>query len=627
MASVSEKRGEPIISEESSTSLHLEPSSPPNKRMKTLTLNLSPISRSKGKEKIEGMKDETVDESIDSDSDSDSDSKFCGICLSEDGKAIRGWIDSCDHYFCFVCIMEWSKVESRCPMCKHRFSSIRRPPKAGVFPFERIVNVPVRDQVYHLLGNVTTGPSDPYAQVQCSECHSITDEFLLLLCDLCDSAAHTYCVGLGATVPEGDWFCHDCTVSKAEHTNDEIGINCDNHLFSRKFDMMPVAEAHVSIFDIVRESDILEADRSPRRTSSHPNQLSSPIVPDREPGARTLHRCRNVQSHIRTLRDNWNALQSGSLGFSSSSLNSFKSSTKHDNKSSSSSLSCQQKIIRDGVSSDTLSNRGSHDIDKAWKMMDIAKSIRRAHQSTSIDHQASNHPSDKGNPPRGATNISSTFLVSKSKPFGHKNRGSVASEMNYNYYSLATAQKNHNSQKSGKQKSIRDPTKEIPKFVEGPQATFPPKYCEFPSTKKIRASVLVDVCHENGGQMSQKEFCRASSNSGGGQVGSACLISLVGSTPRASDPSYAKSELRASSGCEVEPAEGKGVDKNPCEGTSRKDDEAKSEVQALVKLNLKLLSQDKHLDECQLTCRGQLLDLSQLRGIGRFTFQYQQSRE
>lgn len=71
----------------------------------------------------------------------------CGICLSEEGKSIRGYTDSCDHYFCFICIMEWAKVESRCPLCKRRFSAIRRPVKDGVFATERIVNVPIRDQV------------------------------------------------------------------------------------------------------------------------------------------------------------------------------------------------------------------------------------------------------------------------------------------------------------------------------------------------------------------------------------------------------------------------------------------------------------------------------------------------
>ncbi|XP_021772790.1 uncharacterized protein LOC110736791 [Chenopodium quinoa] len=32
----------------------------------------------------------------------------------------------------------------------------------------------------------------------------------MLLCDLCDSPAHTYCVGLGREVPEGNWYCDGC---------------------------------------------------------------------------------------------------------------------------------------------------------------------------------------------------------------------------------------------------------------------------------------------------------------------------------------------------------------------------------------------------------------------------------
>lgn len=32
----------------------------------------------------------------------------------------------------------------------------------------------------------------------------------MLLCDLCDSPAHTYCVGLGHEVPEGNWYCESC---------------------------------------------------------------------------------------------------------------------------------------------------------------------------------------------------------------------------------------------------------------------------------------------------------------------------------------------------------------------------------------------------------------------------------
>lgn len=44
----------------------------------------------------------------------------------------------------------------------------------------------------------------------CSECHQGGDDGLMLLCDICDSPAHTYCVGLGREVPEGNWYCDGC---------------------------------------------------------------------------------------------------------------------------------------------------------------------------------------------------------------------------------------------------------------------------------------------------------------------------------------------------------------------------------------------------------------------------------
>ena len=60
--------------------------------------------------------------------------------------------------------------------------------------------------------------------------HHSQKPYHLLLCDLCDSAGHTYCVGLGAIVPEGDWFCHDCAISRIEHEklqkdNDDVTEN------------------------------------------------------------------------------------------------------------------------------------------------------------------------------------------------------------------------------------------------------------------------------------------------------------------------------------------------------------------------------------------------------------------
>lgn len=57
----------------------------------------------------------------------------CVICLSPPSEVAK--INCCDHVFCFDCILQWSKVENTCPLCKSRFESISRvdaeAPEAG----------------------------------------------------------------------------------------------------------------------------------------------------------------------------------------------------------------------------------------------------------------------------------------------------------------------------------------------------------------------------------------------------------------------------------------------------------------------------------------------------------------
>lgn len=91
----------------------------------------------KGKEKVEVVEAEVI-------------KQVCGICLSEEDKRrVRGTLNCCSHFFCFSCIMEWAKVESRCPLCKQRFQTISKPPRsmAGIDFREDIIPVPERDQV------------------------------------------------------------------------------------------------------------------------------------------------------------------------------------------------------------------------------------------------------------------------------------------------------------------------------------------------------------------------------------------------------------------------------------------------------------------------------------------------
>ena len=46
----------------------------------------------------------------------------CAVCLCDvDEPAV---LDSCAHTFCGDCILAWSLRESRCPLCKRRFTRV-----------------------------------------------------------------------------------------------------------------------------------------------------------------------------------------------------------------------------------------------------------------------------------------------------------------------------------------------------------------------------------------------------------------------------------------------------------------------------------------------------------------------
>ncbi|ERN16814.1 uncharacterized protein LOC18445141 [Amborella trichopoda] len=160
--------------------------------------------------------------------------RICGICLSEERKgSIRGSLNCCDHYFCFGCIMEWSKVESRCPICKQRFVSINKFGGVDTGVRSMSIRIPKRDQVYEPSEEELRGYLDPYANIVCMECQQGGDDNLMLLCDICDSSAHTYCVGLGREVPDGNWYCDVCRCNDPGEVQDsmvnqatiDIGLN------------------------------------------------------------------------------------------------------------------------------------------------------------------------------------------------------------------------------------------------------------------------------------------------------------------------------------------------------------------------------------------------------------------
>ena len=145
----------------------------------------------------------------------------CAIC--QEDVARRGALDSCAHLFCLPCIRRWAKIETRCPLCKARFSVIQ-PERLGDDPDHpddpagvrnrdvsarrsRPIRVPLRDQVYEGESELPDGVD--IEDVICGTCGEGGDEPNLMLCDGCDQGHHCYCVGLDA-VPLEEWHCRIC---------------------------------------------------------------------------------------------------------------------------------------------------------------------------------------------------------------------------------------------------------------------------------------------------------------------------------------------------------------------------------------------------------------------------------
>lgn len=451
----------------------------------------------------------------------------------------------------------------------------------------------------------TTGSFDPYAEVLCNACRSTKDEHLLLLCDLCDSAAHTYCVGLGFTVPEGDWFCRDCTITRAEHAHSETN-NEDNDQ-----DVI----MHSALPNVVRrESHRPVNERASSRVSSDSSRVFPSAVPHRRPvavneatgpgsrtfnmkavekftesGARTLGRCRNVHSRIRALRENWNALRSGSLSFSPGSSKQQCHSEKHESNAVPHDRSGEVETTSSKVSQQSRNEDSirSKDIDRAWKMLDLAKSKHCTRGKTS---RSSKLPPSKVSGSEERANVSSNH-TRNSQQLGYSGTGvgKTGMEKPLEHSSFEKEIKKHQLAELEKERSSRGITKVAAGCSSSLSTTCLPRLLE-PSLSKNTISVVDNTHRKNRLIYLEESVNSASSNLAGEQNRPACLVSHG-----ASESFDVKSELSASS-LKVDLPNGSTRSKNDsAQSNVVRYDDAKSEIQSLVKLNLKLLSSDKQL--------------------------------
>ncbi|XP_075401256.1 PHD and RING finger domain-containing protein 1 isoform X2 [Tenrec ecaudatus] len=147
---------------------------------------------------------------------SDSEGESCPICLNAFRDQAVGTPETCAHYFCLDCILEWSKNANSCPVDRTVFQCICVRAQFGgkilrKIPTENTKAAPEAEE------------EDP---TFCEVCGRSDREDRLLLCDGCDAGYHMECLDPPLQeVPVDEWFCPECaapsTSSDPGHISEE----------------------------------------------------------------------------------------------------------------------------------------------------------------------------------------------------------------------------------------------------------------------------------------------------------------------------------------------------------------------------------------------------------------------
>nr|AAI54576.1 Zgc:172184 protein [Danio rerio] len=135
---------------------------------------------------------------------SDEDSEKCPICLNSFHEQPVATPETCEHYFCLDCILEWSKNANSCPVDRIVFNNIiLRKCHGGKIQKTIAVKKPVKPAEEQVEVDLD--------QTSCEICGGRDREDRLLLCDGCDAGYHMECLTppLDA-VPVEEWFCPEC---------------------------------------------------------------------------------------------------------------------------------------------------------------------------------------------------------------------------------------------------------------------------------------------------------------------------------------------------------------------------------------------------------------------------------
>ena len=112
--------------------------------------------------------------------------------------------DGCDHNFCKTCLIEWSQISGKCPMCKNEYNNI--------FIYDDGIKKQISVNEIRKKFKKEKNDENENENIEkvCYLCRKNEDEINLVLCDRCkETFCHYYCCNL-KKMPVGKWFCEFC---------------------------------------------------------------------------------------------------------------------------------------------------------------------------------------------------------------------------------------------------------------------------------------------------------------------------------------------------------------------------------------------------------------------------------
>ncbi|KAK0369377.1 PHD-finger domain-containing protein [Colletotrichum limetticola] len=119
----------------------------------------------------------------------------------------------CNHVVHDQCIRSWAKNSNTCPICRTPFNEVSLSSELNGPPIDSYaVQDKKQEQEFDIHRWLQENPEGEGEEPSpaCPICESSDHEEVLLLCDGCNAAYHTHCIGLSGVPQTESWYCFEC---------------------------------------------------------------------------------------------------------------------------------------------------------------------------------------------------------------------------------------------------------------------------------------------------------------------------------------------------------------------------------------------------------------------------------